>query len=213
LAPTLRGWAVLLVSVAIVAVLLTRGLGRFLAVTDPVESGVMVVEGWAPDYAFEAAIAEFNRNHYEKLLVSGQPLERGAPLSEYKTYAEMGAAIVIKMGLSSNVVQAVPAPLVRQDRTYAMASAVKRWMHDHGMSATSVQLMTLGPHARRSRLVYERAFGKGVKIGIKAIPSRDFDPNHWWRTSAGVRSVLDEALAYVYARLLFHPPKEAEGGT
>jgi len=168
----------------------------------------MVVEGWAPDYALEAVIAEFNRNHYDKLFVTGLPLERGAPLSEYKTYAELSAAILIKMGMSSNVVQAVPAAPVRQDRTYAMATSLKRWMSDHGMAPTKVQIMTLGPHARRSRLIFEKAFGKGVKVGVTAIPSTDFDPAHWWTSSEGVRSVIGEALAYAYARVLFHPPKE-----
>jgi hypothetical protein len=33
----------------------------------------------------------------------------------------------------------------------------------------------------------------------------EFDPDHWWKTSAGVRGVIGEGLAYLYARLLFHP--------
>jgi hypothetical protein len=208
LIPTLRGWALLIVSLMVLIIIGARQAGRFLTLSDPVQGGVMVVEGWAPDYALEAVIAEFHRNHYDKLFVTGLPLERGAPLSEYKTYAELSAAILIKMGMSSNVVQAVPAMPVRQDRTYAMATSLKRWMSEHGMSPTRVQIMTLGPHARRSRFIFEKAFGKGVKVGITAIPSQDFDPAHWWTSSEGVRSVIGEGLAYAYARLLFHPPKQ-----
>ena len=126
LVPTFRGWAVLIVSFAAVVIIGAREAGLFLTLSDPVQGGVMVVEGWAPDYALEAVIAEFNRNHYDKLFVTGLPLERGAPLSEYKTYAELSAAILIKMGMSSNVVQAVSATPVRQDRTYAMATSLKR---------------------------------------------------------------------------------------
>ena len=208
LLPTLRGWVVLIVTLAAVAIIGTREAGKFLTLSDPVQGGVMVVEGWVPDYALEAVIAEFNRNHYDKLFVAGIPLEQGAPLSEYKNYADLGAAILIKMGMSSNVVQAVPAAPVRQDRTYAMASSLKRWMSEHGMSPTKVQIMTLGPHARRSRFLFEKALGKGVTVGITAIPSQDFDPARWWTSSEGVRSVIGEALAYAYARLLFHPPKQ-----
>jgi hypothetical protein len=208
LVPTLRGWAVMIVSLAVLAIVGVRQIGYFLTVSDPVQGGVMVVEGWVPDYALDEVIGVFNRNHYQKLFVTGIPLERGAPLSEYKTYAELGAAILIKLGMSSNVVQAVPAAAVRQDRTYAMASALKRWMGEHGMAPTKVQIMTLGPHARRTRLIFERALGKGIAVGITAIPSRDFDPAHWWTSSEGVRSVIDEAIAYAYARVLFHPPRE-----
>ena len=208
LVPTLRGWAVMVLSFAALAIIGAREIGYFLIVNAPVAGGVMVVEGWAPDYALEAAIAEFNRNHYEKLFVTGIPLEQGAPLAEYKTYAELDAAILIKMGMNSNVVQAVPAAAVRQDRTYAMACSLKGWMEGHGMTPTKVQVMTLGPHSRRSRLLFEKAFGKGVTVGITAIPSRDFDPGHWWTSSEGVRTVIGEALAYAYARVLFHPSRQ-----
>jgi len=36
---------------------------------------------------FEAAIAEFKQHHYDRLFVTGIPLQQGAPLSEYKNYA------------------------------------------------------------------------------------------------------------------------------
>ena len=206
LVPTLRGWLLLLLSFAALAVIAGRGIAPVLMINDPAPGGVLVVEGWLPDYALEATVAEFNRNHYDKLFVTGIPLDQGAPLSEYKTYAELGAAILLKLGLSTNVVQAVPAPLVRQDRTYTMATSLRTWMREHGMSPTKVNLMTLGPHARRSRLLFEEALGKGVTVGVTAIPSRDFDSAHWWRSSYGVRIVISEALAYGYARCLFHPP-------
>jgi hypothetical protein len=70
-------------------------------------------------------IAEFRRHHYTKLYVVGVPLERGAPLSEYKTYAELGAATLLKLGMDRDSIQAIPAPLVRQDRTYASALVLK----------------------------------------------------------------------------------------
>jgi hypothetical protein len=208
LVPTLRGWLVLVLGLAAVVVISGRGIPRFLSVNDPRPGGVLVVEGWAPDYAMEAAIAEFNRNHYDKLFVTGIPLDQGTPLSEYKTYAELGAAVLLKLGLSTNVVQPVPVAAVRQDRTYAMASGLKRWMDAHGMVQTNINLITIGPHARRSRLLFEKALGKGVTVGVVAIPSPTFDPAHWWRSSAGVRDIIGETLAYAYARLLFSPPKD-----
>jgi hypothetical protein len=208
LVPTLRGWQLLLLSFAALAVIGARGIAPFLTINNPAPGGVLVVEGWLPDYAMQATVAEFNRNHYDKLFVTGIPLDQGAPLSEYKTYAELGAAVLLKLGLSTNVVQPVPAPVVRQDRTYTMATSLRSWMREHGMSPTKVNLMTLGPHARRSRLLFEKALGKGVTVGVTAIPSRDFDSAHWWRSSYGVRIVISEALAYAYDRCLFHPPEQ-----
>jgi hypothetical protein len=190
-----------------------HSLYSFLALTAPVSRGVLVVEGWAPDYAMDAAISEFKRNHYDKVYVTGGPLDWGSPLYAYKTYAEGGAATLVKMGLDSNVVQAVPAPGVRQDRTYTSAVILKGWWRDHGLSSVEVHLMTVGPHARRSRLLFCKALGKGFAVGVTAIPTREYDPQHWWRSSAGVRSVSDEALAYLYARLLFKPATKEEPNT
>ncbi|HEV2394122.1 MAG TPA: ElyC/SanA/YdcF family protein [Verrucomicrobiae bacterium] len=203
LAPTWRGClalALLCVGLAIAAVL---EIHPFLAVNDPLPGGLLMVEGWAPDYALEKVVAEVKGGHYEKVYVVGGPLQMGGPLSEYKTYAELGAATLVKLGLNSNQVQAVPAPEVRQDRTYAAAVSLRDWLRAHGISASKIYLISEGPHARRSRLLVERAFGNGVKVGVRSIPSRDYDARHWWRYSAGVRSVVDEAVAYVYARVFF----------
>ena len=55
---------------------------------------------------------------------------------------------------------------------------------------------------------YQMAMGKEVKVGSMAIPPKDYDEKHWWRYSAGVRSVIGESVAYLYARFLFFPPKQ-----
>ena len=208
LVPTLRGWFVLMLSFAAVALIGVLGIGPFLAVTDSVPGGVLVVEGWGSDYTFEATIAEFKRHHYDRLFVTGIPLQQGAPLSEYKNYAHIGAATLVKLGMSTNDVQAVPTGRTRRDRTYAMALSLKNWMREHDMAPTKVNLITGGPHARRSRLLFEKAFGKGVTVGVIAVPSEDYDDKHWWHYSQGVRAVINETLAYAYARLLFYPPQE-----
>ncbi len=116
--------------------------------------------------------------------------------------------MLLKLGMSTNVVQAVPAPYVGQDRTYTSARALKAWCEQRGIPLGRLHLMTNGPHARRSRLLYRKALGRGVAVGVTSIKERDYDPAHWWRYSAGVRGVVDESIAYVYARFFFHPTKD-----
>jgi uncharacterized SAM-binding protein YcdF (DUF218 family) len=169
---------------------------------------MLVVEGWVPDYILEAAIAEFKTGQYARLFVTGIPLQQGAPLSEYKNYANLAAATLVKLGLTTNDVQAVPTGETRRDRTYAMALSLKQWWRSHGLAPTKVNLITSGPHARRSRLMYEKALGPGVTVGVIAIPVTDYDERHWWHYSQGVRVIIGEALAYAYARLLFYPAEE-----
>ena len=203
LLPTWRGWLVLLFAIAALVVFSIRGAYSFLTVNDPVDSSALVVEGWLPDYALQEAIMEFGRGHYRRIFVTGGPLDNGAPLSEYRTFAELGAATLLRLGLNTNAVQAVPAPKVRLDRTYASAMALKSWLGSHEVADTNFNVISLGPHSRRSRLLFEKALGKGYKVGIIAIENQEYDAKQWWASSAGVRSMLDEIIAYVYARLSF----------
>jgi hypothetical protein len=208
LIPTWRCWLLIAVLMLGIGFFAVRGIYPFLASMDPITEGVLVVEGWTADYVLEASAAEFRAHHYDKLFVTGVPIEEGAPLVQYHTYAERGAAVLLNLGLSTNMVQAVPAPFVRQDRTYTTALALKKWCREHGVAATKLHLMAVGPHARRSRLLYQKAFGPVVLIGITSVPSKDYDSAHWWRYSAGFRNVTDECVAYCYARFLFHPRSE-----
>ena len=208
LVPTLRGWVLATLSVAALTFIGICELGPFLTVSDPVPGGMLVVEGWASDRVLEMAAAEFKRNHYAKLFVTGLPVEVGTFLSAYTNYAYVGVATLVKLGLSTNDLQAVPSAHIRRDRTYGMAVSLKKWLREHDLSPTKVNLITSGPHSRRSRMLFQKALGKGVAVGNLAIPASDYDERHWWNSSQGVRTMIGEVLAYGYARLLFYPPKE-----
>src|SRR5437764_8859761 len=82
LSPTWRGWLLFALLLVIFVFVGVRELHPFLAVNKPVGGGILAVEGWAPDYVLQEAIAEFHQNSYEKLFVTGGPLERGSALSE-----------------------------------------------------------------------------------------------------------------------------------
>lgn len=205
LVPTWQGWLLLVFILAALSVVTVRVLHPFLAVTEPVEGGLLVVEGWVSDIALEATFAEFKKHHYEKVCVTGGPIDHKAWLNDFETLAEEGAAALLKRGLNRNDVQAVPSALVRKDRTYAEAQALSKWMRDSGVAVTTVHLITEGAHGRRSRLLFQRALGSSVVVGVTSVPSSDYDSERWWQSSAGVREVVGETLAYGYARFLFRP--------
>jgi uncharacterized SAM-binding protein YcdF (DUF218 family) len=185
-----------------------RSLHPFLAVSDPHPGGALTVEGWVQDRTMREAIAEFNRGHYTMLYVTGGPLERGALLSEYHTTAELGTASLLRMGMPKEFVQVVPTPLVRRDRTYASAIALKRWLDAHQIAPSNLTVVAPGPHARRTRLLFQKAFGNATQVGVFAAKDLDYDPQEWWMSSNGFRAETDEAIAYVYARMLFDPEVE-----
>jgi hypothetical protein len=204
--PTWRGWVLLIAFCVGLGELSIRVAYPFLSTSDSVPGGALVIEGWAPDQALRLALAEYNRGPYDCIYVTGGPIEEGAPLSDYKSFAELGAAILVKLGLNTNVVLAVPAPSVTQDRTYRSAMALREWCRKRGAPPTRINLMTVGPHARRSRLLFAKVFRES-KVGVISLPPNDYDPAHWWDSSAGVRTVLSEVFAYAYVRCFFRVPK------
>jgi hypothetical protein len=204
---TLRGLIFLGASLAAILVLLVVNIHSFLAVNHPVHGEILVVEGWLPDYAIENAAREFKDHSYRLLVTTGGPLLEGSFLSQYKSYAEFAAATLRQLGFKDSLLVAVPAPAVKEDRTYESAIALKQWMHKSGLSIRSMTVYSLGPHARRSWLMFKEALGDSVTVGVIAAADMSYDPDRWWESSSGTRTVLDEAIAYLYARFFFSPKK------
>lgn len=208
---SLRGWLVGGSCVLLLAVLAGVAGYPFLAITEKVQGEYLVVEGWIPPETLKSAVAEFRSGHYQMILTSGGVV-RERLTQEKTTYANWACSDLKKLGVPENLVNAAPCWYVRRDRTYSSALAVKAWLAAHHLPVRAINLVTLGPHARRSRLLYEEAFGGTVAVGVLAIPNPDYDPQHWWRFSEGVRDVIGEEIAYVYARFFFWPGRETEPG-
>lgn len=166
----------------------------------------MVVEGWLPDSALQQALQEFTQRHCRLMLVTGGPIEQGHMLVEYENFAELGVTILERLGLDRRLIVAIPAPAVIRDRTYASAVALRNWLKHAPIPIKAINLVSLGPHARRSRLLFEKALGPGVDVGIIAIQDIRYDPRAWWKSSVGVRMTVDELVAYFYARFFFWDP-------
>lgn len=199
---TAQGWGVTLLCASTLIIFTITHIHPFLAVTSPLTANVLVVEGWLPDYAIEDALAEFRSGSYRQLITTGIPLERGYYLSEYKTYAELAAASLKTLGLEQEKLLAVPAPKIIKDRTYGSAVALREWLLNSDLKLEEINIFTLGVHARRSWLLFKQALAPQIKVGVIAAKTRDYDPQNWWSSSTGVRSVISETIGYVYARFV-----------
>ena len=199
--PTIQGAVLVAGVLAIVFVVLVRTVYTFLALTKPVESKVLVVEGWVPDYALVNAVEEFRRNRYRLLVTTGEPLQKGTYLQAYSNYAELASATLLKLGVGSDSLVTVPGSRTRLDRTYTSALALRGWLEQSLPDVHAVNIMTLGVHARRTRMLFQRALGEGVNVGVISIEDADFDPRFWWTSSSGFQRVLEETVGYFYAFL------------
>lgn len=198
---SLKGWLLVLALSTAGTAAFVFGIHPFLSVSAPVKGEFLIVEGWIPDYAIQNAAAEFRSNPYRVILVTGGPLGKGSFLAQYGTFAEVGAATLRNLGFTSNEVVSVPSAHHQRSRTLGSAMSVATWFSQQKHSPRSVNIVTIGAHSRRSRLIYQRVLGPHVEVGVLPIEGRDYDPRLWWRYSAGLRSVMGEAAAYINARL------------
>ena len=205
LVPTRAGWLVLLALGAASSFAFVRGLYPLLAPNAPVGHGLLVVEGWAGASAFDDAAARFRRGGYSQIVTTGGPIEPDEPFASHGTWAEHAAIELRERGIPDASMQIVSAPASARDRTFLSAVMVRDWIAARGESVASLDVISLGPHGRRSRVLYRSAFGDDVAIGIVSAPSSEYDPPHWWRTSEGTKSVITEATGLAWTLCCFHP--------
>jgi uncharacterized SAM-binding protein YcdF (DUF218 family) len=189
------------------AIFSTLAIYPFLAVTKRTPANFLVVEGWVQDYAIRAATEEYAAGKYQRVFATGGPVRgRGADRIEFTTAASIGARKLTDAGLSSANVHPVPSQTSERDRTYGSAVALRDWLQAEHLTIRNLNVLTEDVHARRTRLLFQLAFGDSVSVGIIAVPNPDYDSGRWWHYSEGVREVLGETIAYVYAKFFFYPP-------
>ena len=82
--------------------------------------------------------------------------------------------------------------------------SLRNWFREHNLAVRGINVLTEDVHARRTRLLFHKALGNDINVGIIAVPNPDYDSGRWWRYSEGIKDVLSEAAAYLYARFLFY---------
>ena len=201
---TWRGWLLVLVLGGAVAVVGLLGIHPFLALTAPVQSRVVVVEGWVPPVMLREVAQRYRAEEGSVLYCTGGPSDQAYDsLLVEDTCAAEAARTLLDYGIPAERLVVVPCWTARRDRTFASAVALRQWFEERGQAVSSLNVVTEGAHGRRSRLMFERAFGRGVEVGVVSIPDHEYEAARWWRYSEGIKAVISETAGYVYARVLF----------
>jgi uncharacterized SAM-binding protein YcdF (DUF218 family) len=205
-----RGRLVILLGLLAAGWILVHQVQPFLAPTQRMDCTVLVVEGWVRSFAIEAAVREYRSGHYQMIYTTGGPVSgMGGYSNDFNTSASVGHDLLIQAGMAPDRVRMVPSHVSGRDRTYSSARALREFLQTNGLAVKSLNVLTEDVHARRTRLLFQKALGPDMAVGIIAVPDPDYDPVHWWRYSEGFRDVTGETIAWLYAALVFHPDQEA----
>ena len=203
--PTIAGWVFLLLICVAACIFLANNLYEFLAPNAPVGARVLVVEGWLAPKELDQAIEAFKIGKYERIVTTGGPVTRWRGLLPDTDYAELAAGYLVQHGVQRDLISAVPAPASAQERTFLSAVMLRESAKRLGITLDAVDVFSAGPHARRSRLLFQKALGQKVRVGVLSARPSEFDPDVWWQTSTGVEQMFFQSFGFVWVKCCFWP--------
>lgn len=179
---------------------ITKGkIYPFLAENKPVNGELLVVEGWLPDYALKEAVAVFRQGHYTFLVTTGLKIDDKQQHNGYSSDAQCAAKKITDFGFDANSLIFVPASYETGSRTFTCARAFQQWLSSTMPNIKAVDVFTIAGHARKTRIMFQKALGKNISVGIIAAKPLIYDPERWWASRQGLRLVFRSVAGYLYA--------------
>ncbi|NJO40332.1 MAG: DUF218 domain-containing protein [Cyanobacteria bacterium CRU_2_1] len=197
--PTIEGWIVIALCLLFLGIVIRTNIYPFLAVTAPLKADILVVDAWLPCHALKTTAKEFYQGEYKYLITLGSPLPPGFDRLGCKSLPDSAATLLTEMGVPQERIVSLVVPISLRDRTLTAAIALREWLAQNASTVKAINLCTLGPHARRSRLFFRKTLSPQVTVGIIAAPPSNYEPKRWWQSSEGARTVFSEAIGYLYA--------------
>ena len=133
-----------------------------MARNDPVDSDILVVEGWLNDSALIQSIHEFKNNNYKFLVITGGYQNNYNGVTETASVVEAAATKLLDRGLEEKYLIKVPALLVQKHRTYNSALAFRNWIREYDADVETINVFTYGVHAKKSQVLYKKALGPNL---------------------------------------------------
>jgi uncharacterized SAM-binding protein YcdF (DUF218 family) len=200
--PTYLGWFSIVVLLMIPLIWWYNCGESFLSLTRRLPADVLVVEGWIGRAGICAAAAEFEQRGYKYVVASGGEVTAGGWEQGGWSYAEAAERELIRLGIPKNRIIVAGTGDAETQRTYESASAVWRALEAREIHTTALNVFTLGPHARRSRLVFAKVLGPAMQVGVIGWTPSSYEGLPWWRSSGRARELLAETAGYLYEALL-----------
>ena len=108
---------------------------------------------------------------------------------------------LVSMGIDSSRVIAVPCKRVRINRTLKSALAFRDWLQTSKININGINIITVGMHARRTWMIYNKILNEKYQIGIISIPEPAYDISGLGK----VLKALRETLGIIYYWIILIP--------
>jgi hypothetical protein len=175
--------------------------------TNKINANILTVEGWQYSQALEKVKNEFQNDGYDMLIITGlnSPKNyyqvsmdgKNRLINTFNSNAEFTRNELIRMGVDSSSIIAVPGEKTYINRTLKSALAFRDWLKESKCMVRGINIISFGPHARRKWMIYSKILGKDYNVGIIYFPdinNHDFLKN--------ILKELREFFGMVYYRII-----------
>jgi NAD(P)-dependent dehydrogenase (short-subunit alcohol dehydrogenase family) len=195
-----RQWTFLIVAMLVVGFAFVLTIHDFLAITQRVEANVLVVEGWVSNHtAIREAAEEFKKGQYKLLITVGGPIGDVEGSVGQPSAAILAAGELQELGVDNCLIVTLTAPTAVQHRTYTGALTLKDWLRESEPQTKTVNIFTIGSHARKSLVLFRKALGPHIDVGVIAGTDDEYNPDYWWMSIQGNYVIFRNLLGYLYA--------------
>ena len=189
---------VLVLIILIAGLVVFRGAGRWLNREDPLAHSdvIFVLGGGMPQRAAEAG--KVYAGGYAAEVWLSRPDNPAAELDKlgirFVGEEEYNRQILIQAGVPESAIHILPAPVVNTEQELLEAAGALR-----RSGKTSVIFVTSPQHTRRVWTLWQKLARNDPRAILHAAHADPFDPDHWWRNTRDVLSVMRESLGLLNA--------------
>ena len=202
--PTPLGLIIITLVLLSSSVFILKNLAHYLAQQQSIKAPILIIEGWISDQALNEAIGHYKTAGYRIIITTGG-LIKTRNSTKHKTYADLAAAYLRKNSLNNCNIKSLPTPESAQNRTFLSAVIVRDWLQKQNIKTKQINIYSQGVHARRTKALYQMAFGEKYKIGINAAKTKVYKLDNWWKSSAGAKAVIIETIGLIWVKCCFYP--------
>src|SRR5258708_36150216 len=113
-------------------------------------------------------------------------------------YAEMAADELIRLGVPKEEILVVTSKNTEVRRTFESAVAIWQTLRDAGIKPKALNEFTLGPHARRSALVFAKVNSYDCEVGVIGWQPPGYYTDAGWQASERSKTLRLESVRCTY---------------
>jgi len=201
--PTPLGLIIITLVLLSSSVFILKNLAHYLAQQQSIKAPILIIEGWISDQALNEAIKHYKTADYKIIITTGG-LIKTRHSTKHKTYADLAAAYLRNNGLNTSNIKSLPTPESAQNRTFLSAVIARDWLQKQNIKAKQINIYSQGVHARRTKALYQMAFGDQYNIGINAAKTIEYTLDNWWKSSTGAKAVITETIGLIWVKCCFY---------